>query len=194
MKYILLIFLIFFSACSTRGPGVYRHSYAVVYKKPIPYKNNQKINYHKHDWIYKTESRKLNVNYKIIRAICFTESSGNPFTIHVNNGKYKGAHRFKSKWAAINFIKKYLKHSSYDSGICQINNYWIKKLHISHKKIFDKKFNIRLASKIYKYNLKKCNNDIRCALSMYNTGKKHSDIGMEYANIVLKNNYNISKE
>jgi len=94
---------------------------------------------------------------------------------------------FRSKYAALKYIKRNLKNSNFDTGYCQINSWWLKRLNINVEKLLDKNYNIDLAVRIYKDNLRICKNDIYCALSMYNTGKKNSSIGKRYANRVLKN-------
>jgi len=169
LKYIILSFIILFSACSTRFP--HKHKY---------YNSSN---------IYYNIASKHNINYKTIHAICFTESSENPYTIHVNKGRYRGSYYFKSKYKALSFIKNKLKYSNYDTGMCQINNWWLKRLNIPIEYLLDRDYNIELATKIYKQNLKKCNNNIYCALSLYNTGKKKSKTGILYAKKVLKNRY-----
>ena len=75
---------------------------------------------------------------------------------------------------------------SYDVGICQINNQHLDRFNLDNEDLLDIEHNIEVATKIYKYNINKCKNDIICALSMYNTGKRKSEIGKKYAKKVLR--------
>ncbi len=75
---------------------------------------------------------------------------------------------------------------NYDIGICQINKVHLKRLKLDNEELLDRELNIDIAAKIYKYNLGKCNDEIICALSMYNTGYKNSTVGKKYAKKVLK--------
>jgi len=171
-NFFLLILIIFFSSCSTR----FAHSHKIH-----NYSKTSNLS------LYKSQSAKHNVNYKTVHAICFTESSESPYVIHVNEGKYSGPHRFKTSRSALNYINRKLQYSNYDTGICQINSWWLNRLNITPSHLLDKKYNIGLAAKIYSDNLKRCKNEIYCALSIYNTGKKKSSIGKKYAHKVLKN-------
>lgn len=83
---------------------------------------------------------------------------------------------------------------SYDIGLCQINNWWLKKLNIKNHELLNPKKNIFVAAKIYNENVKICKGNIYCALSMYNTGKKKSIIGNKYAKRVIKIRNKIKKE
>ena len=167
-----------FTGCSTRF--VKKHNY---YSNKSNNYNSSESN---SDLYYRIAS-KYNINYKTLHAICFTESSEEPFVIHVNGGYYSGSHRFSSASQSLNYINRYLGDSNFDIGFCQINNWWINRLNISHSQLLTKSFNIDLAASIYRDNLKRCNNDVNCALSLYNTGKKWSSIGKKYSKRVLLN-------
>ena len=156
-KSFFILLLVFFSACSTRFTKNEIH-----YDKRISYTNN----------IYQQVASKYNINYKTMHAICFTESSEREFVINVNNGPYRGHYNFKSKYAALRFIQK-IKNYSFDTGLCQINNQWLDKFNLEHIDLLNKYINLEVATIIYKKNVQACNNNIVCALSMYNTGKKH---------------------
>lgn len=167
---ILLIFIIF-SGCSTR------------------FKNNPNTNMINKS-LYKKISSKYKIDYKILHAICFTESSEDPFVINVNSkGKLKGTHRFKNKHSANSFIRKNLHTSNinYDIGFCQINSWWLLRLNITSYSLLNKEYNLNVAAKIFKDNLIRCKNNVLCALSIYNTGRKNSKIGKKYTALVLKN-------
>jgi soluble lytic murein transglycosylase-like protein len=76
--------------------------------------------------------------------------------------------------------------ANYDIGVCQINKLWLKKMGLDNEDLLDRETNINVAAKIYLNNVRRCKNNIYCALSLYNTGKKNSKIGKKYANKVLK--------
>jgi len=82
-----------------------------------------------------------------------------------------------------NFLER--KNLNYDIGLCQINSWWLSRLNLKNEDLLDYRLNIFVAAKIYNDNVKLCNGDIYCALSMYNTGKKNSSIGIKYAKKVL---------
>lgn len=158
-----------------------------------PYFGN--INYNEHDSLYKEISKKYDIDYKLIRAICYTETSGNEFMVNINNMNKNGhnkSYNFDSKEDAIKFVNNNdLENKDYDSGLCQINNYWFDKLGVTKENIFDKERNVNLSYIILQDNLNECNGNIMCALSMYNTGYKFSYKGITYATTVLLNKYKI---
>lgn len=141
--------------------------------------------------IFIEKGKKYNVNYKTLYAICKHESNHKTNVINVNKSIFniqKGSHYFTSAFKAnlyMDFILDPLL-LNYDIGICQINKIHLKRLNLDNEDLLDRELNIDIAAKIYKYNLKKCNNRIICALSMYNTGYKNSKIGRAYAKKVLR--------
>lgn len=136
-------------------------------------------------------AKKENVNYKTIQAICQHESGNYDYVVNVNKSKWnwkKGPHYFKNKIAANLFMDIYLKpfDMNYDVGVCQINSQHFDRFDLDNEDLLDRETNIKIACKIYKYNVRACKGEIYCALSMYNTGYKKSTIGMAYAKKVLK--------
>ncbi len=141
--------------------------------------------------IFIEKGKKYNVNHKTLYAICKVESNHNENVINVNKSIFniqKGPHYFNSAFKA-NLYMDYVLDPlllNYDIGICQINKMHLKRLKLDNEELLDRELNIDIAAKIYSYNLKRCNNKIICALSMYNTGRKESTIGRRYAKKVLK--------
>ena len=141
--------------------------------------------------IFIDESKKYGVNHKTIKAICTHESGLNGNVVNVNSSIFnieKGSHFFNSAFAA-NFFMDYKLDPlllNYDIGICQINKIHLDRLDMDNEELLDIETNINIAAKIYLWNVRECKGNIKCALSMYNTGKKHSKIGLNYANKVLK--------
>jgi hypothetical protein len=146
--------------------------------------------------IFKEESKRQNINFKTMYSICKKESSLNNNVVNVNKSILdiqRGPHYFKSSFKTnlyMDFVLDPL-NLNYDIGICQINKQHLKKNNLDNEDLLDIRTNVRLATSIYKYNLKKCDFKIICALSMYNTGKRKSSIGFKYANNVLKIRKNI---
>ncbi len=163
LKYMLFIIILFFSGCS---------------KKSI-------------NEIFIEKGKKYNVNHKTLYAICKVESNHNKNVINVNKSIFniqKGPHYFTSSFKA-NLYMDYVLDPlllNYDIGICQINKVHLKRLKLDNEELLDRELNIDIAAKIYRYNLRKCNNEIMCALSMYNTGYKNSKVGRKYARKVLR--------
>ena len=141
--------------------------------------------------IFVEKGKKYNVNHKTLYAICKAESNHNPNVINVNKSIFniqKGPHYFESAFKA-NLYMDYVLDPlllNYDIGICQINKAHLKRLKLDNEDLLDRELNIDVAARIYRYNLKKCNDEVVCALSMYNTGRKKSTIGKKYAQRVLK--------
>ncbi len=141
--------------------------------------------------IFVEKGRKYNVNHKTLYAICKVESNHTTNVINVNKSIFniqQGPHYFNSAFKA-NLYMDYVLDPlllNYDIGICQINKMHLKRLKLDNEDLLDRELNIDIAAKIYSYNLKRCNNQIICALSMYNTGRKESTIGKRYAKKVLK--------
>ena len=63
---------------------------------------------------------------------------------------------------------------------------YLKKFNIDNEDLLDSETNITIASKIHYLNMVACKQDITCALSLYNTGKKKSIQGLAYAKKVLQ--------
>jgi len=163
LKYLFLVILFIFSGCSQKSINT----------------------------IFIEKGKKYNVNHKTLFAICKVESNHNENVVNVNKSIFniqKGPHYFSSAFEA-NLYMDYVLDPlllNYDIGICQINKIHLKRLKLDNEDLLDRELNIDIAARIYKYNLKKCNNKIICALSMYNTGHKNSKIGRRYARKVLK--------
>lgn len=137
-------------------------------------------------------SKKHNVNHKTMKAICKTESGLRPYAINVNKSLFnvqKGPHYFDT-WIGANAYMDLVLDPlflNYDVGLCQINKSHFERMGLDNEDLLDEEKNIEAACKIYSYNVKACDGDLYCALSMYNTGKKHCAAGLQYAQKVLKN-------
>lgn len=135
-------------------------------------------------------SKKHNVNYKTMMAICKVESNHKAYAINVNKSIFniqRGSHYFDTKFGANLYMDTVLDplFLNYDIGICQVNSQHLDRFNLDNEDLLDIDTNIETAAKIYLYNMRACKNNIRCALSMYNTGKKNSKTGRAYANKVL---------
>lgn len=132
-----------------------------------------------------------NVNHKTLMAICKKESGLKPYVINVNKSLFniqKGPHYFDT-WIGANSYMDFVLDPlflNYDIGMCQINKVHLDRLDLDNEDLLDKETNIEVAAKIYYWNLRQCNNNTICALSMYNTGYKNSTIGKRYAKKVLE--------
>ena len=165
MKQLFLTFLliIFYSGCSSKS--LYQKFYDIA-------------NEH-------------NINHKTLIAICKKESNLKPYVVNVNKSLFniqRGGHYFDTAFGAnmyMDFILDPL-FLNYDIGMCQINKIHLDRFDLDNEDLLDEDTNIEIAAKIYKWNVKACNGDIRCALSMYNTGYKNSTIGKVYASKVLR--------
>lgn len=135
--------------------------------------------------------KKYNVNHKTLRAIAEVESGNYSYVINVNKSIFdvqRGYHRFDGWFTANLYMDTVLDPLglNYDVGKCQINKIHFDKNDLDNEDLLDDKTNIYMAAKIYKYNVKACRGNLRCALSMYNTGRKKSKIGYRYADKVIK--------
>lgn len=140
---------------------------------------------------FKITAQKYNINYKTLTAIASVESHHKSNVVNVNESIFniqRGPHYFDS-WLTANLYMDYVLDPlglNYDVGICQINKIHFKRFGLDNEDLLDDETNIDIAAKIYKWNVRKCNGRIKCALSMYNTGKGNSKKGLEYANKVLR--------
>ncbi len=133
---------------------------------------------------------KEKVDPLIIKSICYMESGLKPYAINVNASILniqKGPHFFNSASAANIYMDTVLDPMglNYDIGICQINKQHLKKFNLDNEDLLDIETNVSVASKIHYQNMIACKQDITCALSLYNTGKKNSIQGFEYAKKVV---------
>lgn len=136
-------------------------------------------------------AKKYNVNHKTLIAICKVESNLNPNVVNVNKSIFniqKGSHYFSSAFTANLYMDFVLDPLllNYDIGICQVNKMHLSRFSLDNEDLLDEDTNIDAAAKIYNYNVRKCGGKLMCALSMYNTGYKHSKIGYAYARKVIK--------
>jgi len=134
---------------------------------------------------------KYNVDYKILTAIASVESNYKSNVVNVNESIFdiqRGPHYFDNWFTANLYMDTILDPLglNYDVGICQINKMHFDRFDLDNEDLLDDEINIDIAAKIYKWNINKCKGNVRCALSMYNTGKAYSKKGSRYANKVLK--------
>ena len=143
--------------------------------------------------IYVKLGKKYNLDYKLLLAISKKESNFNNLAINVNANKSNkdliGSHKFKDINEAIDYTYKLDKLKlNYDAGISQINSNWRKYYKLENKDLFLIEKNVNLSARILRDNLNKyCNQDLTCALSVYNSGYKKSTIGLKYAEGVINN-------
>lgn len=144
-------------------------------------------------------AKKYNLDYKTLSAIASVESKHNSNVVHVNESIFdiqRGAHYFDNWFTANLYMDTILDPLglNYDVGICQINKVNFERFDLDNEDLLDDETNIDIAAKIYSWNLRQCKGNTRCALSMYNTGKKHSAKGQRYADKVLKARYRLYGE
>jgi hypothetical protein len=131
------------------------------------------------------------VDHMTLMAICKQESNLKEYVVNVNKSIFniqKGGHYFDT-WIGANSYMDFVLDPlflNYDIGMCQINKIHLERFDLDNEDLLDKETNIEIAAKIFKWNLKACRGNVRCALSMYNTGYKNSSIGKAYAKKVLK--------
>ena len=81
------------------------------------------------------------------------------------------------------------KNGTYDLGAMQVNTWWLPKLNqwgIDEQELLENECtNIAVGTWILHQNLNQYG-DLTAALSAYNTGRPDSEIGLEYANRVLR--------
>ena len=152
-----------------------------------------------HQELFIENGKKYNINYKILHAICKTESSLKVNVVNVNESILdiqRGPHYFNYTFQANLYMDLVLDPLllNYDVGICQINKQHLDRLGLDNEDLLDRETNIEIAAKIYRYNIKKCRGNISCALSMYNTGTRNSKRGRAYAKKVLKIKNQLYKE
>jgi hypothetical protein len=140
---------------------------------------------------FKSKAKHYGVNYRTLMAICKKESQFKSNVINVNKSIFdiqKGPHYFDNWFTANLYMDTVLDPLglNYDIGICQINSQHLDKFNIDNEDLLDDDINIEMAAKIYLYNVRQCKGRVKCALCMYNTGKKKSKIGLAYANHVLR--------
>lgn len=87
------------------------------------------------------------VSSSLVMAIAEHESRLNPFAINISGKGYYP----KEKGEAQALIEKAIKSgASYDVGVMQVNNYWIKKLQLDPVSLLDPQTNISLGVNILK--------------------------------------------
>lgn len=145
---------------------------------------------------FKVSANKHNLDYQILAAIASVESNYKSNAINVNESLFdvqRGAHYFDNWFTANLYMDTVLDPLglNYDVGLCQINKIHFDRFDLDNEDLLEDETNIEIAARIYKWNLNKCRGNIRCALSMYNTGKANSKRGMRYADKVLRKKYKI---
>lgn len=149
--------------------------------------------------IYKKARKRQNLDFRLLMRISKKESNFNNLVININrNKKYKeliGSHKFKDIDEAVKYVEETeLKKLNYDAGISQINGNWKTYYKLTSRDLFNIEKNVNTSARILRKNMDKyCNQDITCSLSVYNSGYKKSEIGLKYADGVLKN-YEIIKK
>lgn len=135
-------------------------------------------------------AKEHNVNHKTLIAICKKESNLKPYVVNVNKSIFniqRGPHYFDT-WYGANAYMDFILDPlllNYDIGMCQINKIHLERFDLDNEDLLDEETNIEAAAKIYNWNVRQCGGEIICALSMYNTGFKNSNVGRSYARKVL---------
>jgi len=136
-------------------------------------------------------AEKHNLNHHILMAIAEVESGNQSNVINVNESLFniqQGPHYFDNWFTANLYMDTILDplFLSYDVGVCQINVQHFDRNGLDNEDLLDDEINIELAAKILRHNLNICRGDYKCALSMYNTGRRDSVKGKRYTNKVLR--------
>ena len=120
----------------------------------------------------------------ILKSLIVQESANHPYAIH--DGYTHKAHFPDTKKQAVALAKQLrAKGHRLDLGLTQINTQNFKWLNLSIESAFNPCTSIKASSTVLKDAMKRTP-DIRKQLSIYNSGKKNSVMGLRYADAILK--------
>lgn len=117
--------------------------------------------------MFEAACRELEVPLEVTMAIAQVESGFNPWTLNIAGRGY----HFDSKAEALAQARTAQKSGrSFDVGLMQVNNWWLKRFDISLEEAFDPQANIYLGSWILKSELER-HKDLRAAVGAYHSPK-----------------------
>ncbi len=128
--------------------------------------------------LFDSAAQEMDVPTEITQAIARVESNGTPYALNVEGKGYF----FDSKEEALAAAAKAESEGrSFDSGIMQINNWWLKRFGIPLEAVFDPEANILLGSWILKQEMER-GSDTWAAVGRYHS--PNADRGNNYAQLV----------
>ena len=131
-----------------------------------------------HAPLFEAAAQEVDVPPELTQAIARVESGGTPYALNIEGRGYF----FESKAEAVAAAEQAQSlGQSFDSGIMQVNSWWLKRYGIPLEAIFDPAANILLGSWILKQELDR-HGDTWKAVARYHS--PNSDRGQRYARLV----------
>lgn len=127
---------------------------------------------------FQAAASEVNVPAELTQAIARVESGGSPYALNVEGKGYVFASREEALAAA---KQAEAAGQSFDSGIMQINNWWLKRYGIPLEAAFEPEANILLGSWILRQELNRAG-DVWTAVARYHS--PHAGRGERYADLV----------
>lgn len=117
--------------------------------------------------LFESASRSVGVPYDVIVAIAKVESGFNPWALNIEGRSY----HFDTKAGAIAKANEALKAGrSFDIGLMQINNWWLKRYDLTLSDAFNPQTNIYFGSQILKQEIERHGN-LWAAVGAYHSPK-----------------------
>lgn len=135
---------------------------------------------HDHARLFEAAAQEVDVPPELTQAIARVESGGTPYALNIEGRGYF----FDSKAEAVAAAEQAQSLGrSFDSGLMQVNSWWLKRYGIPLEAVFDPAANILLGSWILKQELDR-HGDTWKAVARYHS--PNSDRGERYARLVRK--------
>lgn len=134
-----------------------------------------------HEQDFQAAARETGVPVALTQAIAGVESGGSPWALNVAGRGHIHASRDEALAAARRADAAGL---SFDSGIMQINNWWLKRYGIPLEAMFDPAANILLGSWILRQELDRAGGDAWTAVARYHS--RDANRGRRYADMVRR--------
>lgn len=131
-----------------------------------------------HARLFETAAQEVDVPAELTQAIARVESGGSPWALNIEGRGYIYASREEALAAA---REASAAGQSFDSGIMQVNNWWLKRYGIPLEAMFDPAANILLGSWILRQELDQAG-DVWTAVARYHS--PHAGRGKRYADLV----------
>jgi len=129
---------------------------------------------------FEAAAQEVDVPPELTRAIARVESGGTPYALNVEGRGYF----FDSKEEALAAASEaQAAGKSFDSGVMQINNWWLKRYDIPLEAVFDPAANILLGSWILRQELDR-HGDTWTAVARYHS--PNADLGNQYVALVRR--------
>lgn len=134
------------------------------------------------DELFYEASVKWGVPKTLLVAIANQESSLKPWCLNIAGKDVYGANRAE----AVTLGEQALRAGkSFDTGLMQVNSYWLKKYNLRVKDIIDPRTNVLLGAWILAKEIKKYGLTWRAIANYHTPVQKNPKRGMEYARMVL---------